>query len=150
MTRYKRLMNDVLKSNIRTKVLMLSATPVNNKMNDLKNQIAFITEGDDKAFSSYGIDSVSQVMKDAQRKFTNWYKNGDPNNLNVNELMSHLDGSYFRILDMLTIARSRKHIEKYYDTTDIGKFPNRLVPITIYPEIDTLDLNTSPLQKCYS
>ncbi|MFV8373188.1 helicase-related protein [Flavobacterium sp. LB2P74] len=136
MTRYKRLMNDVLKSNIRTKVLMLSATPVNNKMNDLKNQIAFITEGDDKAFSSYGIDSVSQVMKDAQRKFTNWYNNGDPNNLNVNELMSQLDGSYFRILDMLTIARSRKHIEKYYDTTDIGKFPNRLVPITIYPEID--------------
>ncbi|MEC4005513.1 DEAD/DEAH box helicase [Flavobacterium sp. SUN052] len=137
MTRYKRLMNDVLKSNIRTKVLMLSATPVNNKMNDLKNQIAFITEGNDRAFSTYGIDSVSQVMKDAQRKFTNWYKNGDPNNLDVNQLMSHLDGSYFRILDMLTIARSRKHIEKYYDTTDIGKFPNRLIPITVYPEIDT-------------
>ena len=137
MTRYKRLMNDVLKSNIRTKVLMLSATPVNNKMNDLKNQIAFITEGNDKAFSSYGIDSVSQVMKDAQRKFTNWYKNGDPNNLSVNDLMSQLDGSYFRILDMLTIARSRKHIEKYYDTTDIGKFPNRLTPITISPNIDT-------------
>lgn len=137
MTRYKRLMNDVLKSNIRTKVLMLSATPVNNKMNDLKNQIAFITEGNDSAFSSCGIDSVSQVMRDAQRKFTNWYKNGDPNNLDVGQLMENLDGSYFRILDMLTIARSRKHIEKYYDTTDIGKFPNRLVPITVYPEIDT-------------
>lgn len=137
MTRYKRLMNDVLKSNIRTKVLMLSATPVNNKMNDLKNQIAFITEGNDRAFTSFGIDSVSQVMRDAQRKFSNWYKNGDPNNLDVNQLMSNLDGSYFRILDMLTIARSRKHIEKYYDTTDIGKFPNRLVPITVYPEIDT-------------
>lgn len=137
MTRYKRLMNDVIKSNIRTKVLMLSATPVNNKMNDLKNQIAFITEGDDRAFSAYGIDSVTQVMRDAQRKFTSWFRNGDPNNLNVNELMTHLDGSYFRILDMLTIARSRKHIEKYYDTTDIGKFPNRLVPKTIYAEIDT-------------
>jgi hypothetical protein len=140
MTRYKRLMQDVLKSNIRTKVLMLSATPVNNKMNDLKNQIAFITEGDDRAFSKYGIDSVSQVMRDAQRKFTNWYKNGDPNNLDVNQLMSNLDGSYFRILDMLTIARSRKHIEKYYDTTDIGKFPNRLKPITVSPKIDTQDL----------
>lgn len=137
MTRYKRLMNDVIKSNIRTKVLMLSATPVNNKMNDLKNQISFITEGDDKAFVSSGIDSVANVMKDAQRRFTNWYKNGDPNNLDVNDLMAHLDGAYFRILDMLTIARSRKHIEKYYDTTDIGKFPNRLVPITVYPEIDT-------------
>lgn len=137
VTRYSRLMNDVLKSNIRTKVLMLSATPVNNKMNDLKNQIAFITEGNDRAFSAYGIDSVTQVMRDAQRRFTSWYRNGDPNNLDVNQLMEHLDGSYFRILDMLTIARSRKHIEKYYDTTDIGKFPTRLTPITVYPEIDT-------------
>lgn len=137
MTRYRRLMNDVIKSNIRTKVLMLSATPVNNKMNDLKNQVSFITEGEDRYFTQYGIDSITQVMKDAQRKFTLWYRNGDPNNLDVNQLMEHLDGSYFRILDMLTIARSRKHIEKYYDTADIGKFPNRLVPITITPEIDT-------------
>jgi len=137
MTRYKRLMNDVIKSNIRTKVLMLSATPVNNKMNDLKNQISFITEGDDRYFSTYGIESITQVMRDAQRKFTSWFRNGDPNNLDVNNLMEHLDGSYFRILDMLTIARSRKHIEKYYDTTDIGKFPNRLKPKTIYPDIDT-------------
>jgi hypothetical protein len=137
VTRYKRLMNDVIKANIRTKVLMLSATPVNNKMNDLKNQISFITEGDDEYFASYGIDSITQVMRDAQRKFTSWLRNGDPNNLNVNSLMEHLDGSYFRILDMLTIARSRKHIEKYYDTTDIGKFPQRLTPQTVYPDIDT-------------
>ncbi len=137
MTRYKRLMQDVIKANIRTKVLMLSATPVNNKMNDLKNQIAFITEGDDAAFESHGINSVTQVMRDSQRRFTNWFRDGDPDELDVNELMQHLDGAYFRILDMLTIARSRKHIEKYYDTTDIGKFPNRLAPITIYPEIDT-------------
>jgi SNF2 family DNA or RNA helicase len=137
MTRYKRLMNDIIKANIRTKVLMLSATPVNNKMNDLKNQISFITEGEDRYFASYGIDSISQVMKDTQRKFTYWYKNEDPDNLDVNQLMLHLDGTYFRILDMLTIARSRKHIEKYYDTADIGKFPNRLMPITVHPEIDT-------------
>jgi hypothetical protein len=136
MTRYKRLMNDVIKSNIRTKVLMLSATPVNNKMNDLKNQIAFITEGDDVAFVSYGIDSISQVMRDSQRRFTQWFRNGDLDNLNVNSLMESLDGAYFRILDMLTIARSRKHIEKYYDTTNIGKFPTRLKPDTVHPEID--------------
>jgi hypothetical protein len=137
ITRYQRLMDDVIKSNIRTKVLMLSATPVNNRMNDLKNQIAFITEGDDEAFYSEGINSVTQVMKDAQRKFTQWFRNGDPDDLDVNDLMLHLDGGYFKILDMLTIARSRKHIEKYYDTTDIGKFPERLTPITITPEIDT-------------
>ncbi|MBO2546008.1 DEAD/DEAH box helicase family protein [Salegentibacter sp. BDJ18] len=137
LTRYQRLMRDVIKANIRTKVLMLSATPVNNKMNDLKNQIAFITEGDDEAFSGYGIDSVSQVMKDTQRKFTQWYRDGDVDHPDVNELMLQLDGSYFRILDMLTIARSRKHIEKYYDTAEIGKFPERLTPITVHPEIDT-------------
>ncbi|WP_431107195.1 helicase-related protein [Winogradskyella poriferorum] len=137
MTRYKRLMNDVIKSNIRTKVLMLSATPVNNKMNDLKNQIAFITEGDDEAFMPFGIDSISQVMRDSQRRFTQWFRDGDPDDLDVNELMQSLDGAYFRILDMLTIARSRKHIEKYYDTSNIGKFPTRLVPDTVHPEIDT-------------
>ncbi|MCB0745857.1 MAG: DEAD/DEAH box helicase family protein [Ignavibacteriae bacterium] len=137
MTRYRRLMNDVIKSNIRTKVLMLSATPVNNKMNDLKNQIAFITEGDDEAFMSFGIDSISQVMRDSQRRFTQWFRDGDPDDLDVNELMQSLDGAYFRILDMLTIARSRKHIEKYYDTSNIGKFPTRLVPDTVHPEIDT-------------
>lgn len=139
MTRYRRLMNDVIRSNIRTKVLMLSATPVNNRMNDLKNQIAFITEGDDTAFASEGIDSITQVMRDSQRRFTNWYRDGDPDNLSVNDLMTQLDGAYFRILDMLTIARSRKHIEKYYDTKDIGKFPTRLTPLTVSPPIDTKD-----------
>lgn len=137
LTRYKRLMNDVIKANIRTKVLMLSATPVNNKMNDLKNQVSFITEGVDSAFEQFGIESITQVMRDSQRRFTQWYRDGDPENLNVNELMEKLDGQYFRILDMLTIARSRKHIEKYYDTADIGKFPNRLTPITVKPPIDT-------------
>jgi ERCC4-related helicase len=137
MTRYKRLMNDVIKANIRTKVLMLSATPVNNKMNDLKNQIAFITEGNDAAFASEGIDSISQVMRDSQRRFKQWFRGSDPDNLDVKQLMESLDGSYFKILDMLTIARSRKHIEKYYDTSNIGKFPNRLTPETVHPEIDT-------------
>ena len=137
MTRYKRLMNDVIKANIRTKVLMLSATPVNNKMNDLKNQIAFITEGKDEAFNSFGIESITQVMRDSQRRFTQWFRNGDPDDLDVKELLESIDGAYFRILDMLTIARSRKHIEKYYDTSNIGKFPTRLKPDTVYPEIDT-------------
>jgi len=136
VTRYARLMNDVIRSNIRTKVLMLSATPVNNRMNDLKNQIAFITEAKDNAFMAQGIDSIAQVMKDTQRRFTQWYRNSDPENLDVNDLMNKLDGAYFKILDMLTIARSRKHIEKYYDTSNIGEFPTRLTPITVSPPID--------------
>lgn len=136
MTRYQRLMQDVIKANIRTKVLMLSATPVNNRMNDLKNQVAFITEGDDQAFIEHGIESIGQVMKDAQRKFTQWFRDSDPDEIDINALMESLDGGYFRILDMLTIARSRKHIQKYYDTSDIGQFPERLKPITIHSPID--------------
>lgn len=137
MTRYKRLMQDVIQSNIRTKVLMLSATPVNNRMNDLKNQVAFITEGNDQAFIEHGIESISQVMKDAQRKFTQWFRDSDPDEIDIDALMESLDGGYFRILDMLTIARSRKHIQKYYDTSDIGEFPERLKPITIHSPIDS-------------
>lgn len=139
MTRYRRLMNDVIKSNIRTKVLMLSATPVNNRMNDLKNQISFITEGDDEAFQDHGIESVTVVMREAQRKFSEWFRESDPDNLNVNKLMERLGGEYFRILDMLTIARSRKNVEKYYDTADIGKFPERRTPLTYSPPIDSKD-----------
>ena len=137
VTRYSRLMNDVIRANIKTKVLMLSATPVNNKMNDLKNQISFITEGVDDAFKDHGIDSVSQVLRDAQRKFNQWFSEKNPDEINVNDLLEDLGGDYFKILDMMTIARSRKHIEKYYDTTNIGKFPNRLKPITVTPPIDT-------------
>lgn len=137
VTRYSRLMNDVIRANIKTKVLMLSATPVNNKMNDLKNQISFITEGIDDAFRDFGIDSVTQVLRDAQRKFNQWFSEKNPDEINVNDLLEDLGGDYFKILDMMTIARSRKHIEKYYDTTNIGKFPNRLKPITVTPPIDT-------------
>ena len=137
VTRYSRLMNDVIRANIKTKVLMLSATPVNNKMNDLKNQISFITEGVDDAFKDHGIDSVTQVLRDAQRKFNQWFSEKNPDEINVNDLLEDLGGDYFKILDMMTIARSRKHIEKYYDTTNIGKFPNRLKPITVTPPIDT-------------
>jgi len=136
VTRYNRLMNDVIRANIKTKVLMLSATPVNNKMNDLKNQILFITEGKDDAFKDSGINSISQVLRNAQGKFNKWFNQVNPDEIDVNDLLEDLGGSYFKLLDMMTIARSRKHIEKYYDTSNIGKFPNRLPPITVSPDID--------------
>ena len=136
-TRYKRLMNDVIRANIRTKVLMLSATPVNNKLNDLKNQIAFITEGNDTAFTEFGILSIASVMRETQSKFNKWVREGHAVEMDVEALLATLDGAYFKILDMITIARSRKHIEKYYDTSEIGKFPERCKPKTIEAEIDT-------------
>lgn len=134
-TRYSRLMNEVIKKGVKTKVLMLSATPVNNKMTDLKNQIAFITEGKDAAMSNAGIESIDDTLRQAQTAFNRWQKFSEDKRTTEHLLeLLHLD--YFKLLDAVTIARSRKHIEKYYDMADIGKFPTRLQPINVYAEID--------------
>ncbi|WP_400077129.1 helicase-related protein [Winogradskyella sp. R77965] len=137
-TRYGKLMNHIIKAGVKTKVLMLSATPVNNRMNDLKNQVAFITEGQETAFSEFGIDNINHVMKIAQTQFNKWLKNPDDNK-NTSELLESLDSRYFKLLDLITIARSRKHIERYYDLKNIGKFPERLLPKNVKSNIDVLD-----------
>lgn len=136
ITRYERLMQDIIKKGVKTKVLMLSATPVNNKLKDLKNQIYFITEEDDQGLSHAGISSINQVLRKTQKEFNEWLSK--PNRTRE-KLINDLDGRYFKLLDMLTIARSRKHIQKYYDTTAIGQFPNRLDPINKHPDFDTKD-----------
>lgn len=137
VSRYQRLMRDIIKTGVKTKVLMLSATPVNTRMNDIKNQIAFITEQNDTALSEFGISSIDQTLRKAQQKFNAWLKDNHNENTNRDSLVTTLNGDYFKILDLLTIARSRKHIEKYYDITDIGKFPERLKPIAKYSDFDT-------------
>jgi SNF2 family DNA or RNA helicase/chaperonin cofactor prefoldin len=136
LTRYARLMNDIIRVGVRTKVLMLSATPVNNRMNDLKNQVAFIVEANDEALKSNGITSIEQTLKMAQTRFNSWLKLGEKERT-TESLLETLNFGYFKLLDLLTIARSRKHIEKYYDVTEIGKFPERLKPINIKTDIDT-------------
>jgi len=135
VTRYQRLMDDVIKAGVKTKVLMLSATPVNNRMNDLKNQIAFITEGDNSALEKVGIDSIEMVLRKAQAVFNRWSEL-DEINRTTERFLEMMDLDYFKLLDTLTIARSRKHIEKYYNLEEIGKFPERLSPINMYSEID--------------
>ena len=135
VTRYQRLMEDVIRSGVKTKVLMLSATPVNNRLNDLKNQVAFITEGQDKAFDALGIPSIEVTLRRAQAQFNEWLKL--PEEARTTErLLESLNFGYFKLLDLLTIARSRRHIEKYYDVTEIGKFPERLKPQNIKSDID--------------
>ncbi len=134
-TRYSRLMDDIISSGVKTKVLMLSATPVNNKLNDLKNQIAFVTEGDDEALDRHGIPSISNTLKQAQTRFNEWLKRDDTSRT-TEQLLNSLNFGYFKILDLLTIARSRKHIEKYYSLEDIGQFPQRLKPINIKADFD--------------
>ena len=139
LTRYSRLMREIIKSGVKTKVLMLSATPVNSRMNDLKNQVAFITEGEDAALYSCGIASIEQTLRKAQTRFNQWLRL-DADERTTEGLLEALNFDYFKLLDLLTIARSRKHIEKYYDLTEVGRFPERAKPINIKSDIDTKDL----------
>ena len=134
-TRYERLLNDIIRSGVKTKVLMLSATPVNNRMNDLKNQVAFITEGRDDAFEDVGIKNIDSTLRLAQKQFNQWVKEPVENRTTAT-LLDSMSFGYFKLLDIVTIARSRKHIEKYYGTADIGQFPSRLPPNNIYADID--------------
>ncbi|MBW1795255.1 MAG: DEAD/DEAH box helicase family protein [Deltaproteobacteria bacterium] len=139
LTRYSRLMREIIKSGVKTKVLMLSATPVNSRMNDLKNQVAFITEGTDDALYNCGIASIEQTLRKAQTRFNQWLRL-DAAERTTEDLLEALNFDYFKLLDLLTIARSRKHIEKYYDFDEVGEFPERARPINIKSDIDTKDL----------
>jgi SNF2 family DNA or RNA helicase len=134
-TRYDRLMRRIIQQGVKTRVLMLSATPVNNRLADLKNQIAFVTEGDDTALFDHGIPSIETTVRQAQLQFNRWLALEDTDRKPA-RLMDMLGFDYFKLLDMLTIARSRKHIEKYYGTAETGKFPERLKPINIKPDVD--------------
>ncbi len=134
-TRYDRLMKRIIQAGVKTRVLMLSATPVNNRLADLKNQIAFVTEGRDEALSASGIPSVEATVRLAQAQFNRWLTLAEPERRPA-RLMDMLGFDYFRLLDLLTIARSRKHVEKYYGTSETGKFPERLKPINIKSDVD--------------
>src|SRR5699024_6695917 len=135
LTRYQKLMQEIIKKGVKTKVLLLSATPVNNKMSDIKNQIAFITEDRDNALADSGIESIEYTLRMAQTVFNRWSEL--PNEKRTTEIfLDMVDPDYFQLLDLLTIARSRKHIEKYYGVEEIGEFPERLKPENIKADID--------------
>jgi len=130
--RYQKLLRKIIQEGIETKVLMLSATPVNNRFNDLKNQLALAYEGvsskiDEKLDTDRGVD---QIFRRAQQAFNNWSRY-DTDQRTTSKLLDMLDFDFFEILDSLTIARSRKHITTYYDTSEIGEFPHRNKPISI-------------------
>ena len=139
MNRAKWLMEKIIKTGVKTKVLMLSATPVNNNLKDLRNQISLITEGrNDAMFESTGVKNIALTMKNAQTQFTNWADKKKNPNKKQNELIQKLGSDFIKLLDELTIARSRKHIKSFYKAeAEIGKFPERIKPIAIYPNIDT-------------
>lgn len=137
--RYLKLLNKVIRKGVKTKVLMLSATPVNNRFNDLKNQLQLAYEGDSRLIDEKLDTSrtIDDIFKNAQKAFNTWSKFSPEDRTSAN-LLKILDFDFFEVLDSVTIARSRKHIEKYYDTTDIGKFPKRLKPLSISPPLTNL------------
>lgn len=134
-TRYDRLMRKIIREGVKTRVLMLSATPVNNRLADLRNQIAFATEGDDAALHAYGITSIESTTRLAQKQFNQW-QGLEEAERTPSRLMEMLGFDYFSLLDLITIARSRKHIEKYYGISETGRFPERLKPINIKADVD--------------
>ena len=137
--RYLRLLNRVVRAGVKTKVLMLSATPVNNRFNDLKNQLQLAYEGDASVINAQ-LDtskSIDEIFRGAQKAFNTWSKL-PAEGRTTDALLRTLDFDFFEVLDSVTIARSRRHIEKYYNTEAIGKFPERLKPISLAPKLTDL------------
>lgn len=137
--RYLKLLKKVIRAGVKTKVLMLSATPVNNRFNDLKNQIALAYEGHTDIIDENlnTTRSINEIFRNAQRAFNTWSK-WEPEDRTTANLLKMLDFDFFEVLDSVTIARSRKHIQKYYDTSAIGTFPRRLPPISKNPPLTDL------------
>lgn len=137
-TRYQKLMNQVIREGVKTKVLMLSATPVNNRFTDLRNQLALAYEGESEALSEKlkTSSSVEEIFRRAQTAFNVWSKL-PPEERTAQAILQMLDFDFFELLDSVTIARSRKHIETFYDTADIGKFPERRKPLSFHCPLTT-------------
>ena len=142
--RYVKLMDKIIRAGVKTKVLMLSATPVNNRFIDLKNQLAIAYEGDTSLIDNkLGTKkSIDEIFRQAQRAFNAWSEL-DIADRTTDALLKTLDFDFFELLDSVTIARSRKHIEKYYDIADIGKFPTRKNPISLRPVLTNLESATN-------
>lgn len=138
--RYQVLMRKVIRAGVKTKVLMLSATPVNNRFYDLRNQLALAYEGDTDVMDQRlnTTKSIDEIFRQAQRAFNAWSEL-KPEQRTTDALLRTLDFDFFEVLDSVTIARSRKHIERYYDTSEIGKFPERLKPISLRPNLTDLN-----------
>lgn len=149
--RYLKLLNKVVRAGVKTKVLMLSATPVNNRFNDLKNQLALAYEGNSQLINEKlnTVKSIDEIFRSAQKAFNTWSK-FEPEDRKTSILLRMLDFDFFEVLDNVTIARSRSHIKKYYNAAEIGKFPERLKPISRRPALTDLSsaINYNQIYEC--
>lgn len=136
-TRYQRVMEEIVKAGIKTKVLLLSATPVNNSLKDLRNQFYFITGGRDDALKeSAGIADIGGALATAQAQFKNLADPKRSTERTLHALLERLDSGFFKLLDELTIARSRRHVVNHYELSSVGHFPARLKPVAEHPRLD--------------
>ena len=137
--RYMRLLNRIIKPGVKTKVLMLSATPVNNRFYDLRNQLALAYEGNPEEINEKlkTKSDIDTIFRQAQKTYNAWVKLPDESRT-TNQLLSMLDFDFFEVLDSVTIARSRKHIQNFYDVSDIGNFPKRNKPVSLRPKLTNL------------
>lgn len=151
--RYMRLMNRIIKPGVKTKVLMLSATPVNNRFYDLRNQLALAYEGDPEEINAKlnTKTDIDSIFSQAQRIYNTWCKLPEGKRT-THTLLSQLDFDFFEVLDSVTIARSRKHIQTYYDMSDIGTFPKRNKPILLRPKLTNKKdaMNYEEVYECLS
>ncbi|MCF6311503.1 MAG: DEAD/DEAH box helicase [Verrucomicrobiales bacterium] len=149
-SRYERLMNQVVRAGVKTKVLMLSATPVNNRFSDLRNQLALAYEGKSETLREKlrTENSVEEIFRQAQAVFTRWSKL-PADERTANAILKALDFEFFELLDSVTIARSRKHIESHYDTEEIGTFPTRRPPLSFRPPLTERE-DVPPFDEIYA
>ena len=139
-SRYTRLLEEVIKEGTKTKVLMLSATPVNTSLIDLRNQIYLMTEKREDVFrDSLGIGNIGSLLRQAQKEFKQWEEDGGENaKKDKAKLLEALGADFFQLLGGVSIARSRRHIKTFYaeEMTRIGEFPTPQQPENCHPPTD--------------
>ena len=138
--RYQRLLEKVVKAGAKTKVLMLSATPVNTSLIDLRNQVYLMTEGREGAFQqSLGVGNIRTMMAAAQRQFKSWEtEQAKQNRRDKAQLLEKLGADFLRLLGGVSISRSRRQIERFYadEMERVGQFPTHEKPVNRYPQTD--------------
>jgi len=125
--RYKFLMESILQPNEDIKVLMLSATPINNSLNDIRNQFNLMVQGNVYGYEeSLGVKNIDYSFRRAQKAFNEWRSSPAPI---ISDFIKELPANFFTITDNLTVARTRKMIEGQEASL---VFPKKEKPINLF------------------
>jgi len=126
--RYKFLVEQILKNNQDVKVLLISATPINNSLNDARNQFKLMVQGDVNGYETkLGVKNIDYSFKQAQTIFNEWRKDQHPQ---IGDFIKKLSGNdFFRLTDSLLVARTRKMVES--QQVDLI-FPVKNKPVNLF------------------